>query len=166
MNRYFKRPTSRMTKIRSYLCQCSLGDWFVLYQLSKNLNRPFFFDFLTNLGKRYDSEYYDEEDDDDVKPLLSLMASKTRLHEGKKEVGQSATGLKVLLLTQLIRRLHLAWKRTAVFHQEIWMMVDWYIYIVIVILMVYLSLSITPFRWQPPWDVHETKINGWSWWEN
>jgi hypothetical protein len=82
MNRYFKRPTARMSKIKSYLCQCSLGDWFVLYQLSKNLNRPFFFDFLTHLSERYDKEYDDE--DDDVKPLLGqmegrLVASKTKL---------------------------------------------------------------------------------------
>merc|ERR1711994_70464 len=63
MNRYFKRPTTKMCKIESYLVQCSLGDWFVLYQLSKNLNRPFFFDFLVHLSQRYDKEYLDEEVD-------------------------------------------------------------------------------------------------------
>ena len=82
-SRYFKRPTTKMCKIESYLVQCSLGDWcvtksqlftkipkhyhhqnylwslmiwistrFVLYQLSKNLNRPFFFDFLVHLSQR------------------------------------------------------------------------------------------------------------------
>ena len=84
MNRYFKRPTTKMAKIKSYLCQCTLGDWFVLYQLSKNLNRPFFFDFLSELSMKYDKEYYDEEDDE--KPLMSQMertlkASKTKMDD-------------------------------------------------------------------------------------
>jgi len=76
MNRYFKRPTTKMCKIESYLCQCSLGDWFVLYQLSKNLNRPFFFDFLVHLSQRYDKEYPDEEDD--TRPLMSQMESRLK----------------------------------------------------------------------------------------
>ena len=40
---------------------------FVLYQLSKNLNRPFFMDFLTQLSIRYTekSAVVDEEDPDD-----------------------------------------------------------------------------------------------------
>merc|ERR1712110_1232492 len=62
--------------IESYLVQCSLGDWFVLYQLSKNLNRPFFFDFLVHLSQRYDKEYHDEEDD--THPLMSQMESRLK----------------------------------------------------------------------------------------
>ena len=40
---------------------------FVLYQLSKNLNRPFFMDFLTQLSIRYTekSAVVDEEDPED-----------------------------------------------------------------------------------------------------
>ena len=40
---------------------------FVLYQLSKNLNRPFFMDFLTQLSIRYTekSAVLDEEDPED-----------------------------------------------------------------------------------------------------
>ena len=34
---------------------------FVLYQLSKNLNRPFFMDFLTKLSLDYDKEALEEE---------------------------------------------------------------------------------------------------------
>jgi len=45
MHRYFKRD-SNSELIKTYVCNCSRGDWFVLYQLSKNLNRPFFMDFL------------------------------------------------------------------------------------------------------------------------
>ena len=52
MNRYFKRST-KMDKIRAFIDECKLGDWFVLYQMSKNLNRPFFMDFLTQLSVRY-----------------------------------------------------------------------------------------------------------------
>jgi hypothetical protein len=37
-----------MEKIHNYVYKCSRGDWFVLYQLSKNLNRPFFMDFLVS----------------------------------------------------------------------------------------------------------------------
>ena len=45
-----------MKKIRSYIEECSRGDWFVLYQLSKNLNRPFFMDFLITLAKILDQD--------------------------------------------------------------------------------------------------------------
>ncbi len=50
MHRYFKR-NENMVKIKSYVMTCSRGDWFVLYQLSKNLNRPFFMDFLVTLAR-------------------------------------------------------------------------------------------------------------------
>jgi len=52
MNRYF-RKSKRISKIETFIRQSKLGDWFVLYQLSKNLNRPFFVDFLTHLSIRY-----------------------------------------------------------------------------------------------------------------
>ena len=47
---------------------------FVLYQLSKNLNRPFFMDFLTHLSVRYAHGHVcDEEDPDEDGPLLEQM---------------------------------------------------------------------------------------------
>lgn len=55
MSRFFKR-NENMDKIRSYICNCSRGDWFVLYQLSKNLNRPFFMDFLSKLTRMIELE--------------------------------------------------------------------------------------------------------------
>ena len=65
MNRYFRR-SHKIIKIENYLNNCSLGDWFVLYQLSKNLNRPFFMDFLTTLGTKYAHGHLcDEEDPED-----------------------------------------------------------------------------------------------------
>ena len=53
--RYFKR-NENMLKIRCYIQDCSRGDWFVLYQLSKNLNRPFFMDFLVTLARIIETE--------------------------------------------------------------------------------------------------------------
>ena len=50
MNRYFRR-TKKLDRIENYIKQSKLGDWFVLYQLSKNLNRPFFMDLLTKLSE-------------------------------------------------------------------------------------------------------------------
>merc|ERR1719410_2536192 len=73
MNRYFKR-SHKIEKIESYLCSCKLGDWFVLYQLSKNLNRPFFMDFLTTLSVRYAHGHVcDEEDPEEDGALLNQM---------------------------------------------------------------------------------------------
>ena len=70
MNRYFKR-SAKIVKIENYLNNAKLGDWFVLYQLSKNLNRPFFMDFLTVLSVRFAHGHVcDEEDPDDDGPLL------------------------------------------------------------------------------------------------
>ena len=40
-----------MDDLRSYLKCVKIGDWFVLYQMSKNLNRKFFYDFLLELSK-------------------------------------------------------------------------------------------------------------------
>ena len=50
-SKYFKRD-KKSHNIRTYVYKCSRGDWFVLYQLSKNLNRPFFMDFLKELTRQ------------------------------------------------------------------------------------------------------------------
>ncbi len=48
-----------MDKVHNYICKCSRGDWFVLYQLSKNLNRPFFMDFLVRFQHdQFKQNYY------------------------------------------------------------------------------------------------------------
>lgn len=81
-----------MTKIKSYIQNCSRGDWFVLYQLSKNLNRPFFMDFLVTLSRLIETEKenpdvlknMDEGDgimDMMLKPTLTTYESK----EGKSK---------------------------------------------------------------------------------
>ena len=48
--RYFKNKENTVG-IKSYIHHCTIGDWFVLYQMSKNLNRKFFYDFLIQLSK-------------------------------------------------------------------------------------------------------------------
>merc|ERR1711913_14757 len=77
MNRYF-RKSKRISKIETFIRQSKLGDWFVLYQLSKNLNRPFFMDFLTQLSIRYTekAQVLDEEDPEDSGDNLVSMLLK------------------------------------------------------------------------------------------
>ena len=60
-----------MDKIKAYIDDCKLGDWFVLYQMSKNLNRPFFMDFLTMLSIRVSLK--GDEVDTDSDTGTSLM---------------------------------------------------------------------------------------------
>jgi len=72
MNRYFKR-SAKMVKIENFVSQCKLGDWFVLYQLSKNISRPFFMDFLTLLSVRYAHGHVCDEEADDDGPLMGQM---------------------------------------------------------------------------------------------
>ncbi len=49
-HRYFKR-SKNLDDLKEYLMKVKIGDWFVLYQMSKNLNRKFFYDFLIKLSK-------------------------------------------------------------------------------------------------------------------
>ena len=72
MQRYFKR-NANMDKVRNYVCKCSKGDWFVLYQLSKNLNRVFFMDFLVTLSRTVDPESPANDDIDEGIYILTLM---------------------------------------------------------------------------------------------
>ncbi len=50
MHRYFKH-NENIERVKAYILACSVGDWFVLYQMSKNLNRRFFHQFLITLSK-------------------------------------------------------------------------------------------------------------------
>jgi len=73
MNRYFKK-SRKIQKIETFVHNCKLGDWFVLYQLSKNLNRPFFMDFLTQLSVRYtDIKECEEDPEDSGDNLVSML---------------------------------------------------------------------------------------------
>jgi len=75
VNRYVKRCTKKEL-IQAYIRSIPRGDWFVLYQLSKNLYRPFFMDFLTTLSVMHDETKDNPElggDDDTGDNLLSMV---------------------------------------------------------------------------------------------
>ena len=36
--------------IEKYINKCSIGDWFVLYMMNKNMNKRFFAEFVANLS--------------------------------------------------------------------------------------------------------------------
>ena len=67
MHRHFK-TNSNITHVEHYILNCSIGDWFVLYQMSRNLNRKFFADFITVLSKRVNP---DPETDCDETPFVN-----------------------------------------------------------------------------------------------
>jgi len=82
MNRYFRR-SAKILKIEEYIKQCKMGDWFVLYQLSKNLNRPFFMEFLTKLSVEYNLDL--NKDDTPLMGGSILVESK---YQNDKMLGQ------------------------------------------------------------------------------
>ena len=49
MHRYFKN-NAHVKHIQHYINECQIGDWFVLYQMSKNQQKEFFADFLALLA--------------------------------------------------------------------------------------------------------------------
>lgn len=49
LKRYL-RINAHCKHIQHYILSCSIGDWFVLYQMSKNLNKRFFAEFITVLA--------------------------------------------------------------------------------------------------------------------
>ena len=82
--RYFKR-SENVKKVRTYIELCSRGDWFVLYQLSKNLNRPFFMDFLVTLARtgiksRFLFDTYDKFNEISLESICLLLVSKIKFH--------------------------------------------------------------------------------------
>ena len=55
MHRYFKN-NAHVKHIQHYINECQIGDWFVLYQMSKNQNKRFFAEFLTVLAQSVDPD--------------------------------------------------------------------------------------------------------------
>ena len=62
-----------MRHIQHYIANCSIGDWFVLYQMSKNMNKRFFSEFLALLSLKVnpDPDAEDDADIDIVKQIFS-----------------------------------------------------------------------------------------------
>ena len=58
---------------------CSYGDWFVLYQMSRNMNRRFFSEFLAVLSRRVDPRRDATPSSEDLhKTLNDLDGSQTQ----------------------------------------------------------------------------------------
>jgi len=72
MHRYFNK-NRHLNDIRKYILTCSIGDWFVLYQMSKNLNKRFFAEFLSLLSIKVnpDPEMDSDPEIDITKKLLN-----------------------------------------------------------------------------------------------
>ena len=65
MHRYFK-ANAHMKHIQHYINNCSIGDWFVLYQMSKNLNKRFFAEFLALVALTVDPDPTVEPDEPEI----------------------------------------------------------------------------------------------------
>ena len=55
MDKYFRR-NAHIKHIKHYILDCSIGDWFVLYQMSKNLNKRYFAEFISLLAMTVDPD--------------------------------------------------------------------------------------------------------------
>jgi hypothetical protein len=55
MHQYFEN-NAHMKHIHHYINDCQIGDWFVLYQMSKNQNKRFFAKFLAMLSLTVDPD--------------------------------------------------------------------------------------------------------------
>ena len=55
MDRYF-RNNAHIRHIQHYIKNCSIGDWFVLYQMSKNLNKRYFAEFMALVAMTVDPD--------------------------------------------------------------------------------------------------------------
>ena len=79
-HKYFKKNAHKK-HIQHYVHNCSIGDWFVLYQMSKNLNGRFFAEFLAVLATTVDPDPTIEEEPEifltpeDIEKLRSAASS-------------------------------------------------------------------------------------------
>lgn len=65
MQRYFKN-NAHVKHIKHYLTNCSIGDWYVLYQMSKNINQRFFAEYLTVLALTIDPDPTIENEEPEI----------------------------------------------------------------------------------------------------
>ena len=59
IRRYFKKDENDR-HIHHYIKHCSQGDWLVLYQMSRNMNKRFFADFISVLSRTVNPHDEDE----------------------------------------------------------------------------------------------------------
>jgi hypothetical protein len=95
MDRYFKN-NAHMIHIHHYITHCSIGDWFVLYQMSKNLNRRFFAEFLALLSMTVDPDPNIEPEEDEIlltQEVIEKIKSSSSSNDGssKKHSGDASS---------------------------------------------------------------------------
>merc|ERR1719323_1214514 len=61
MDQYITNNKQRQ-QIEYYVGHCSIGDWFVLYQMNKNMNKRFFAEFVAALSLKVNPDPYVECD--------------------------------------------------------------------------------------------------------
>lgn len=76
-HRYF-HTHGHTRHVEHYIKKCSFGDWFVLYQMSRNMNRRFFAEFLTLLSRRVnpDPEIIDEEEEEEMENCMPPLPTR------------------------------------------------------------------------------------------
>ena len=88
MNRYL-RKNAHLRHIKHYITNCSLGDWFVLYQMSKNLNTRFFAEFMSVLAMSVDPDPNIEPED----PVIEFTPEEIQKHK-EYEPGSNSSSSK------------------------------------------------------------------------
>jgi len=98
--------------IKHYLRNCSIGDWFLLYQMNKNMNKKFFAEFLALMSLKVnpdpyvecdpeididknqeeeDANYFDDDDLENMKQRLDKKKAwrrKINFFTGKRRLGK------------------------------------------------------------------------------
>ena len=106
MARYFKN-NAHIKHIQHYIYHCSIGDWFVLYQMSKNLNKRYFAEFIALLAMTVDPDptiepeeaeiYLSPEDIEKIKSSSSSNDGSSKKHSG----GESSSDEEAVSYTHL-----------------------------------------------------------------
>jgi len=76
MHRYLSN-NKHARHIHHYISNCSIGDWFVLYQMNKNINKRFFSEFLALLSIKVNPDPYVSAD-----PEIDITKDETTLANG------------------------------------------------------------------------------------
>ena len=65
MDRHFKN-NAHMNRIKYFLLNCSIGNWYVLYQMSKNINPRLFCEFMTVLAETIEPDPTIENEEPEI----------------------------------------------------------------------------------------------------
>ena len=91
MYRFFKN-NAHVKHIQHYIYHCSIGDWFVLYQMSKNLNKRFFAEFLALLAMTVDPDPNIEPEEPEIHLSpedIEKIKTSSSSNESSKKKGDS-----------------------------------------------------------------------------